>query len=333
MDKSLYWSPNPLFSHNRILNFVIGERGFGKTYGSIRYCIKRFIKYGEQFIYSKRYKTDLKNNADFFNEIQHDFPEHELYVRNSDLIIDGKVAGWIIPLSSWQSIKSRNFSKVGTIIYDEFMLEKSSKQTYLPEEPKALLNFMDSVFRNRENVRCICLSNAVSITNPFFIYFKIIPDIGRRFNKTQSIMVEVTDGKDFANERKKTPFGQLISDTEYGRFALNNEFVGDSQVFIEKRTKNSRFQFSIVYNGMIMGIWVDTNEGLMYLSNDHDPLTKKVFVFKKDDMDEGRTYVTNWKQNYFTLKMGRAFKNGLLRFDNQALRNIGYELFSSLHIQ
>lgn len=334
MEKTLYWNPNKLLSHNRILNFVIGVRGYGKTYGTKKYAMKRFLKHGEEFIYSKRYKSDLKRIDSFFKEIEEeeDFKNHTWKVYNGAFYCDDKICGYVVPLSAWQSVKSLNFNKVGTLIYDEFMLEKS-KQSYMPNEPNALLNFMDTVFRNRDNGHCICLSNSVTITNPFFIYLQIIPDINRRFNKFDSVVVEVTDGKDFTDERRKTRFGQLIDGTEYGDFALDNKFVNDSHVFIEKRSKNSRFQFNVVYQGMVMGVWVDVNEGLMYLSNDHDPLTKKSFVFLKDDMEDGRTYVTNWKQNYYTLKLGRAFKNGLLRFDNQALRNIGYDMFSKLHIQ
>lgn len=333
MDTSLYYNPNKLFSFNRILNFVIGARGIGKTYGMKKHCINRFVKKGEQFIYLKRYKTDVKGLDQFFDTVQQDFPQHTFKVKGRELYIDDKLCGWAMPLSSWQSVKSREFPKVATIIYDEFLLESSSKQRYMDDEPKALLNFMDTVFRNRDNVRCICLSNAVSIVNPFFLYFDLIPDINKRYNKYKSVVVEVPDSVDFTSMRKETKFGELINGTDYGEFSLNNEFINDSNVFIEKRTKESRYKFSVVYNGMTMGVWVDVENTVMYLSQDHDPSSKRVFALTTDDLNEDTLLMNNWKDNYFLRKMVSAFKDGKLRFDNQVMRNIGYEMFKKMRVQ
>lgn len=333
MDTSLYYNPNKLLSYDRILNFVIGARGIGKTYGFKKHCINRFIKHGEQFIYLKRYKTDIKGVEQFFDTVSKEFPDHTFKVNGRDLVIDGKLAGWVMPLSAWQSVKSREFPNVSTILYDEFLLESSSKQSYMQEEPTALLNFMDTVFRNRTNVRCICMSNAVSIVNPFFLYFDVVPNIQKRFNAYKSIVVEIPNSAEFRDERKKTKFGELISETEYGAFSLGNEFVNDSSTFIEKRTKESRYQFSLVYNGMTMGVWVDLNEGLMYLSHDHDPSSKKVFALTTDDLNENTMLMTSWKQTYHLKKLVGAFMNGYLRFDNQVLRNVGYEMFRKMKVQ
>lgn len=333
IDNTLFYNPNKLLSYDRILNFVIGARGIGKTYGFKKYAINRFIKYGEQFIYLKRYKTDIKGVEQFFDAVSKEFPEHSFKVKGRELLIDDKLAGWVMPLSSWQSVKSREFPNVCTILYDEFLLEKSSKQSYMQDEPQALLNFMDTVIRNRDNARCICMSNAVSIVNPFFLYFNLVPNTNKRFNAYKSIVVEIPDSIDFAEERKKTKFGELISGTEYGSFSLGNEFINDSQVFIEKRTKESKFQFAVVYKGMTMGVWVDVDERAMFLSNDFDPSTKLIFALTTDDLDESTMLMLNWKQNYYLMKMVSAFTNGHLRFDNQVLRNIGYEMFKRMRVQ
>lgn len=332
MDKTLYYNPNKLLSYNRILNFVIGARGIGKTYGFKKFAINRFIKHGEQFIYLKRYKTDLKKIDQFFKAISVEFPDHKFSVRGWDLLIDGKVCGWVLPLSSWQSIKSSEFPNVTTILYDEFLLESHSKQSYMQNEPSALLNLMDTVIRNRDNARVICMSNAVSVVNPFFLYFDIIPNISKRYNAYDDVVVEIPDSIDFAEERQKTKFGRLIAKTEYGAFSLNNEFINDSQVFIDKRSKDSRFQFAIVYKGMTMGIWVDVDLGLMYLANEYDPSTKLIFALSTDDLEDNMMMITSWRQNYYLKKMVSAFMNGYLRFDNQVLRNVGYEMFKKMNI-
>jgi hypothetical protein len=332
MDKSLYYDPNKMLSYNRILNFIIGARGIGKSYSMKKYPINRFLKYGEQFIYLRRYKDELKKIPNYFNDIMTAFPDHSFKVKGRQFYIDDKIAGWAIPLSSWQSEKSNAYPKVSTIIYDEFIREKDNSG-YIPNEVEALLNLMDTVFRDRDNVRTICLSNAVSVVNPYFLYFNLVPNIEKRFNAYSNILIEIPDSRYFSDERRKTKFGSLIDGTEYGEMSLDNTFTNDSQVFIEKRSKESKFIFSVIYKGMTMGIWVDQEEGILYLSNDHDPSTKNVFALSTEDLSENAMLLTGWKQNFYLKKLARAFMNGYLRFDNQVLRNLGYEMFNKMRIQ
>jgi hypothetical protein len=332
MDKNLYYNPNKMLSFNRILNCVIGARGIGKSYGLKKYVTNRFLKSGKQFIYLRRYKDELKKIPQFFNDIKGEFPETELKVKGKQFYINDKLAGWAIPLSSWQSEKSNAYPDVETILFDEFIREKDNSG-YLPNEVNALLNFMDTVFRDRENVRCICLSNAVSIVNPYMLYFNIIPNIQKRFNAYKSILVEIPDSKDFATARRKTRFGELINDTDYGEMALDNEFVNDSHVFIEKRSKDSVYVFSVIYKGMTMGVWVDNKAGIMYLANEYDPSSKYVFALTTDDLNENALLMTTWKNNYYLKKLVASFMAGILRFDNQVLRNVGYEMFKKMNVQ
>ena len=51
MNNDIWYSYHNVLSRNAILNFIIGERGVGKSYGIKKYVIKRFLKYNKQFIY------------------------------------------------------------------------------------------------------------------------------------------------------------------------------------------------------------------------------------------------------------------------------------------
>jgi hypothetical protein len=332
MDKSLYYNPNKMLSYNRILNFVIGARGIGKSYAWKVHPIKRFLKYGEQFIYLRRYKPELKKVNQYFDNVKEEFPGVELKIKGREFYVNGKIAGWAIPLSSWQSEKSNAYPNVSTIIFDEFLREKDNSG-YMPNEVSALLNLMDTVFRDRENCRCVALSNAVSVVNPYFLYFNLIPNINKRFNANESILIEIPDSKDFSEERRKTRFGKLIDGTDYGEMSLDNDFVNDSNVFIEKRSKESKYVFTVVYKGMNMGVWVDNDLGLLFLSHDHDPSSKKVFALSKEDLTENVMLISGWKKNYYLKKLVGSFMAGYLRFDNQVLRTTGYELFKKLSVQ
>lgn len=333
IDKSVYYDPNKMLSYNRILNFVIGARGIGKTYGVKKHVINRAIKHGKEFIYLRRYKDEIRGKlGNFFKDVRDEFPGVALTVKGRKFYADDKVIGRALVLSSWQSEKSNAYPEVETIMYDEFLREKDNSG-YLPNEPNALLNLMDTVFRNRENVRCICMSNAVTVVNPFFVYFGIVPDIKRRFNKNESVLVEIPDAKDFKNIRKRTKFGKLVSGTDYAEMAIENDFVNDSDTFIEKRTKESRFQFTIIHQGLAMGVWVDRDKALMYLSPDHDPTTKKKFCVQTSDLKEGVMLIKGFNNHLYTKKMMSAFQHGMLRFDNQHIRTVGYDMFRILNIR
>lgn len=329
IDKSLYYNPNALLSFNRVMNFVIGQRGLGKSYAWKVHPIKRFIKHKEQFIYVRRYKTELKNFDKYFDDVRQEFPDHKLEVKGKCLYVDGELMGWAIPLSAWQSMKSTAFPYVCNIVFDEFIREKDIVG-YLPNEVEAFLNLCHTVFRSRDNVRAICLSNSVTIVNPYFLYFNLVPDINKRFNKFDDCVVEIPPSYDFAEQQRQTKFGKLVDGTNYGDMALDNVFVGDSDTFLEKRSKESRYGFTLVYNGINFGVWYDNHLNLMYVSGTHDPNSSNRFALTLDDVDEKTSIVRSKNDNYYIGKFVKAFRHGVLRFENQTMRNLGYEMLNKL---
>ena len=84
---------------------------------------------------------------------------------------------------------------------------------------------------------------------------------------------------------------------------------------------------------MTFGIWVDVDAGIMFMSAEFDPSSKHIFALTADDLSENALLMNNWKENYYLKKMVNAFKNGYLRFDNQVMRNMGYEMFKKMNVQ
>ena len=66
----MYWDIKRALSYNCLFNFIIGARGVGKTYGCKEFVIKRFLREGEQFVYVRRYKDELKKMKRFFDDIE-----------------------------------------------------------------------------------------------------------------------------------------------------------------------------------------------------------------------------------------------------------------------
>ena len=100
MKNNIYLDFNKPLSYNALLSFIITERGLGKSYGAKKFVAKHFIKKGKQFVYLRRYKTELKealmknNNPIFFDQVKND-PElkgHKLTNKNDTMYIDDKLA-------------------------------------------------------------------------------------------------------------------------------------------------------------------------------------------------------------------------------------------------
>ena len=316
-----------ILTYNAFMNYLIGERGVGKTYGASKFCINRFINKDEEFVYIRRFKSDLqKSLPKFFEAItkNNEFPEHELATKGSKFYIDNKICGYGIALTSAQSLKSTNFSKVKTIIFDEFIIEEGS-QYYLKNEVETFLGLIETIARMRD-VRIFMLGNAYTITNPYFIYF----DINLPYNsdiktyKNGLILIQYMNNQEYREAKAKTKFGQLTEGTEYSKYANENNFRLDNNNFIEKKTGNSKCSFGIKYKDNVFGVWFDFNEGKIFVSkdinstqifactlNDHTPNTMLLSAIK--DYNCWKTFIKNYK-------LGNVY------FDNIKTKNLVQEL-------
>ena len=181
----MYYDLNKILSYNSFLNVIIGERGSGKTYSTSKFVTKKFITNSDEFVYIRRYKSDLKKSIPkFFTALinNNEFPDHTLSYKGDNFIIDDKVAGYAITLTMAQSLKSTNFPNVKYIIFDEFILENDGHRHYLQNEVEVFLGLVETIARMRD-VKIFLLGNAVTITNPYFIFFDIsLPYICFRFH-------------------------------------------------------------------------------------------------------------------------------------------------------
>lgn len=98
------------------------------------------LNIGEQFLYLRRYDNELKTifegkskSRDFFDDIKDEFPDHTLKAKERKFMCDDETFGYAKRLTEAQDLKSATFSKVTTIIFDEYAIEKN-KRYYLPNE-------------------------------------------------------------------------------------------------------------------------------------------------------------------------------------------------------
>ena len=330
--KDLYLNVNHLLSYGLKVIIIVALRGYGKTYGTKKFAINRHIKHGEEFIYIKRHKTDLQNLDTFFDSLQKEYPEHVFTVKGKNFFCDNVLCGRAVPLSSWQKMKSSEFPNVTVIIFDEFIKEKDLSY-YLPNEVENFLNILDTFIRNRDDVWVFMLGNAVTMANPYFLYFNRYPKKGEEIYKKGEILVNIPKAEKFTKVKENTFIGRLTKGTSYAEFALYNEWKEDNEAFVEKRTKQSKYVCTFEINGKLLGMWYDKNRNLLYLSNKHNAKHSVHIVTKKEAYQEGKILVSGFKNHYHTLKLGNAFLKGQLRFDDIYVREYGYELMKNLKVQ
>ena len=305
----MYYDYSKILSYNAFINMLIGERGVGKTYGASKFVTKAFINKGEQFAYIRRYKTELsKSSQEFFKPLinNNEFPNHEFLTKGNKFLIDNKEAGYSMTLTTAQNLKSTNFPNVKNIIFDEFIIEEGQHH-YLKNEVENFLGLIETIARMRD-VRVFMLANAVTITNPYFMYFNIdLPyNTDIKTYKDGLILVQYMKNEEYRKAKANTKFGKLIDGTEYSKYAIDNNFRLDNKNFIEKKTGTSRCNFALKYKDKMYGFWYDWNVGKIFVSNDvntkqiyactladHTPNTMMLSVIK--DYNCWRVFIKNYK--------------------------------------
>lgn len=311
----MYYDLSKVLTYNAFLNFLIGERGCGKTYSTTKFLVSQFIKKGYEFAYVRRYKTEIKEDAPCFFDalIKNDeFKEHNLYYKNKKFYCDDKVIGYAMTLTTAQNLKGSNFPNVKYIIFDEFIIEDNSHH-YLQNEVISFLGLIESIARTRD-IKIFMLGNACSLTNPYFMFFDITLPYNSQIKtyKDGLILLNYMENKAYREFKKKTKFGKLVAGTTYENYAINNKFYNDNKDFIQKKTGTSKCSFSFRYKDNIYGVWLDYNVGKVFVSFSYNP-NGIIFACTKDDMTPNAMLLSiaknynSWKVFIKNYKLGNVF--------------------------
>lgn len=335
MKKDFWYNPQITLSHNALLNYVVGARGVGKTYGTTKLGIKRFLKGKGTFIYLRRYKTELVDFEKQFNAVSKDeeLKDYIIGVKGKKAYIVKKTDNeeqdiknlykqknmfcQAVALSTAVSKKSADYSDVSMILFDEFIIEKSSIH-YLPNEVEALLGFMETVGRMRDDFVVMAMSNSVTWNNPHFQYWGC-RNRGREFAhyKDGLILVQNVDSTLYSQQKATTKMGRLMLTSDYGRYTIGNEFINDDTPFIELKTEKAVHIFSINIGQKHLGAWIDYDEDKLYLSNKVGKNDNVVYSLMTEDREPCVLWLKAHKKNYHYQLLKLAYENSNLYFTSQ----------------
>lgn len=325
---SIYYDIAGLLSQRCVFNFVIGNRGGGKTYGGKKLVINRFKRSGHQFVWVRRYKTEVDTLSDFWADIRNAFPEDELTQKGQELYINGDLAGYLIALSTSMQLKSVAFPLVRTIIMDEFIIDKG-RVNYLRNEVHVFMELYETIARMRENVTAIFFGNAISIVNPYFDFFKITPELGRRYTKKNGVCIEFYFNDLFIARKEETAFGKLIRDTSYGEYNMKNKFLRDSDSFIETRPATANIKlYQFIFDGDRFALWQDYKYQRFYIDRAYENNFGefRTFVSNPVDMvDSDKSMIMFKKNNAIAKRLTMLIERGDLFFCDQSTKQKFYE--------
>lgn len=327
MNETFYYNPQRLLSYNCLWNFINGERGNGKTYAFKKLCIDRFIKHEEEFIWLRRYETELADIRLWFNDIKEKYPNYEFKVNAGKFYINDKVAGYYFPLSKALTKKSVPYPNVKRIVFDEYIIAKGNYH-YLRNEVRCLQDLYETVARTRD-VYLYCIANSISELNPYHIYFNMVSK--GRFTRIQEDMIlETTDTINYRQAKANTRYGKMIKDTDYGRFAIDNEFVEDNHEFIEQKTPKAINRFNIKIGTKTIGIWMDTSVGKIFCCSSYNS-TLPMYCITTNDMKPNYLILKATSNYMKTLK--NAFEYGFIYYESMKIKGYMQDVQRYLNIK
>lgn len=326
-----------LLSFNAVFNFVVGGRGLGKTYGAKKKAIKDALRKGDQFIYLRRYKNELQAAKNtFFADIEHEFPQHDFKIMGNlamaatistrdDKKRQWTLIGYFIALSTAQNQKSVSFPLVKTIIYDEFIIEKGAV-SYLPNEATAFINFYLTVDRYKDKTRVFFLANSVSIMNPYFIEYDVVPDNQEFVHRSDGfIAVHFPENEGFVSDIVKTRFGKFIVDTEYAEYAVGNNFADNTDAMIGLKDSKARYLFSLETKNGTFSVWFNMFNQKYFIQVKR-PKDEEIMTLDSSKMDNHKRLIVFSDRELSRLRT--KYRQGDVMFDGTPAKNTFAQIFN-----
>lgn len=334
-DNSIYYSSDELFSRQSKINFIMGERGNGKSFDAKKRMINNFLKKGEQSVYVRRRKTDIDEMKDkFFDDIFEFYPDVEFKVEGMYGYINGELAIIMVALSTSVKKKSTPFPRVTLIVFDEYIEPRNKFPNYLKDEMFTLWELIRTIVRMRENWRMMIIGNAISYVNPFFTYYNIqIRDNKKRFHPFKKkkdgskylITIELTETPDYREKFAETDLAELLEGTSYGDYSMNAVAYEDNNSFIlPLRTGIHVPICSLYYQGNKIGVWYN-QEGNVYCDDTLDPSLQRNYSILPEEITEGYLGVKSMSK-WENREIHNSFIEGNMYFKNQEIKKLMQEI-------
>lgn len=315
-----FWTPFKANSYGLDFRCVMSDRSDGKTTNVMIDALKDYNKNKKIFVYVRRYEGETVLSKDLLNNlVKEDIKTTGDKNGGCKFIYDKEIIGYIIPLSKQKNYKSVDFGNVGSVIYDEFTLDRTNYlQRYIPNEIFELNNLLSSIFRLADKYKVWLLGNNLDFANPFFEYYDI-PDlnVGDIYtNKERGLYVEIIKPTEaLVQAKENTPIAKLNKGKSFYNFMMNNELHTTVKYEIREKRNADKLYFSFIYGIYKINVYLSYACNLYIELSNNLKETDKTFIIKKDG-----------KINYVDIK---AFKQLYPIYTKMFLKNC----FTNRYIQ
>lgn len=319
-DFTKYVNVNRWFSYPCNFYIIIGGRGIGKTTGMNIHNVGSYIKSGSEFVYCRRYITELKKAKSLLNPLVNDVKTQGMGNGLVAWNVKGVRLGYGVALTGQQTLKSGvDFTKCDVLVFDEAILPTKGSYKYLPNEVEMLFELISTVFRDRKNYKVFILGNNADIFNPYFAYFNI-PRFERQYiDRERGIYCELCQNSPALLEAEsQTPLYKLTKGTTYGDYHYDNKVLIKSNAKIGVKSPKAKLACRFVYNDFTINFyrqnWNDwfvelrdkkiVDDKSYVLFEDNKPNYLYIDRLRKDDV--GKLLSICFYENYITYESDKA---------------------------
>lgn len=266
----MYYYPNKLFSYDPKkywFYICIGSRGRGKTVSAWRWVLRRFVKYGEMFIWLRLTDAPIKkmarNNSTTIvpKFILEQLGIDSIFIKGStvyaNFVEDGvtttKMVGIMDSISTFYTTKGNNMEEFTNVVFDEINREISERNTF--DVVRAFINQIESIARLR-HMRVLMLGNTISDTSDILSIFNFQPkEFGiYKLTRRRTIIEYLEDSEEFKKARKESLAGVLLGDNEEVSQSFVNKAV-NLQNRIEKYNQHKQLFIFFVDTTRSYGVY------------------------------------------------------------------------------
>lgn len=266
-----------LLSKNAIVNMVLSNRNYGKTWAFQKRAFRRAMKRGKKTIWLRMFDKEVKEASAKMYKSRDLLAYcgaslHSKQNPNGNIKKEGNTFYYrrrpsdpwrwflqLFKLSDADAVRSADDVDVDTIVFDEFSKTPHKLKMY---RGNVVNDFLDIWFsaKREHAVKCILIGNREAITNPFFTYFGIAPlrssYEGIRTYREGSIAVQQINNV----QKEDSDFGRktraLLKGTSYGNYIYKNEYKGATGLKPRKTPANASIYVQLYINGFLLKISV-----------------------------------------------------------------------------
>jgi len=319
---------------------VAGAKDIGKTFGLRLQCVKDNVKSGYRFAEICRTAEEMKavstgyfdkiQDAGFFTDKQFKVEKMTGYTAPRGNKPDWQPLMYFAALTNFQREKKRTYTNIYRYIFDEMAIDRKDRyHRYLPNEFLILANLLDSMSRQQPDgsiYRVYGLMNAVDMTCPYLRHFGVneIPDYGYRYYNNKHTLLHYVEPWDAEERQAKTLVGRMLAGHKESEMIFENKFADTSNGEVSPKTHNSKYAFSLLYNGNKFAVWIDYKDGMFYVNSHVPAKSKNRYTLTRNDSSIDYQMVR--KADGLMKILLQAFYSGSIRYESVAMR----EMFLSL---